>query len=148
MGASAIAATYGPYNNFDQHVYYSPGLCPSGWNSNAAGTSGSETTAFCCGPGFAAVTSPGVIGGLQTKSTLCSSDVGSTVITTIAYTGDGAKEGSTQVFTYSNVQIPAPAVWIRYKEADFAGAATTTGGAAKSTTTTGTSPSATGSSSI
>jgi len=117
LGAAASSSVYGPYGDHDEHVYYSPGICPSGWLQNSVGTTGAETTAFCCQPGFNPKTTPAVHGGAS--STYCTSTIISTIVTTVAYTGDGEKTGFTQTFTFKDKEIPAGALWIRYKEGDF-----------------------------
>ncbi|KAF8855527.1 hypothetical protein BDZ45DRAFT_676169 [Acephala macrosclerotiorum] len=138
LGSSAIAATYGAYGYHDEHVYFSPGICPSGWNQNIAGSSGSgttaETTAFCCMPGFGPQTTPAVDGAWGYYSTYCTMMLGSATVTTVPYTGDGVADGGTRTFTFSGNTIPAGAVWIRWKSADFAAATTTDAG---TTTTSG-----------
>ncbi|PVH76103.1 hypothetical protein DL98DRAFT_592560 [Cadophora sp. DSE1049] len=140
---AAFSTILGAYGYQDRHVYYSPGICPSGWTKNTVGTTGDETTAFCCQPGFHSQTSPAVNppGGI---STLCTSSIDSTVITTVAYTGEGAVDGSTQTFTFTGNNIPAGAIWIRYKDSDFAVSATTT--ASSSTASSSSKPSSTSSS--
>lgn len=124
LGNAALISTFGVYNYHDEHVYYSPGLCPSGWLNNTVGTSNAETTAFCCQPGFNPGTTPAVLGGAS--STFCTSKIDSTVITTVAYTGDGEADGFSSTFTFRGNVIPAPAIWIRYKDGDFDLSATTT----------------------
>lgn len=111
---NSVSSVYGEQ---DYHVYYSPGICPNGWQSNTIASTGDVKTAFCCEPGFNPRTLPAVTGG--GSSTLCSSDVGSTVVTTVAYAGFGTVVGSTQTFTFAGNEIRAPAIWIRYKDSDF-----------------------------
>ena len=134
LGNEALTSTFAPYAYQDQHVYFSPGICPSSWLMNTVGSTGPETTAFCCPPGFNPSTTPAVSGGAS--STFCISSVDSTVITTVAYTGDGAEAGNgfTQTFTFTSDVMPAGAIWIRYKDSDFpSSSATTTGSHASST---------------
>ncbi len=54
----------------------------------------------------------------------------------MAYTGDGAVDGSTQTFTFTADVIPMGAVWIRYKSGDFA--STTSSGSSSTSFTTST----------
>ncbi|KAH7386545.1 hypothetical protein BKA64DRAFT_145924 [Cadophora sp. MPI-SDFR-AT-0126] len=133
LGNAAFTSIFIAYGQQDQHVYYSPGICPSGWSENIAGTSGAETTAFCCQPGFHAQTSPAVNppGGV---STLCTSRIEETVISTVAYTGDGEVEGNTATFTFEGNNVPAGAIWIRYKSEDFTDASTISGSTPTPTT--------------
>lgn len=132
LGGAAFSSVFGAYGYQDQHVYYSPGVCPSGWSVNIAGTADGETTAFCCQPGFHAQTSPAINppGGI---STLCTSSISSTVITTVAYTGDGKEAGPTQTLTFQGNNIPAGAIWIRYRDSDFAVSTTTSSQTPRST---------------
>ncbi|KAG0647689.1 hypothetical protein D0Z07_6513 [Hyphodiscus hymeniophilus] len=143
LGGEAVTKTFAPYSYQDQHVYYSPGLCPSGWLKNTAGSNGAETTVFCCPSGFNPHTTPAVSGGAS--STYCLSSVASTVITTIAYTGDGAVagDGFTSTFTFTGSVMPAGAVWVRYKDSDFPSSASTTA-SGSSSTSTGLNPLGTG----
>jgi hypothetical protein len=133
LGNAAVTSTFAPYAYQDQHVYYSPGICPSSWLMNTVGSTGAETTAFCCPPGFNPRTTPAVSGGAS--STYCTSTVNSTVITTVAYTDDGAVagDGFTQTFTFTSSIMPAGAVWIRYKDTDNLPFTTTGSSQSKST---------------
>ncbi|KUJ12221.1 uncharacterized protein LY89DRAFT_738838 [Mollisia scopiformis] len=144
LGTAALTTTYGAYGFHDEHVFFSPGLCPSGWSNNTVPTtssssSGGELTAFCCEPGFSAATTNAVDGG--SSSTFCASKVGVTTVTTVPYTGDGVQDGGTKTFTFSGDLIAAPAVWVRWHEGDFAASTTATttgsrsGGGSSSTAT-------------
>jgi hypothetical protein len=125
LGTAAFTSIYAPYGYHDEHVFFSPGLCPSGWKENVNAVNNAETTAFCCPPGFNPKTSPAVIGGYEYPSTLCTSSISSTVITTVAYTGDGVADGKERVFTFQGNNVPMGALWIRYRSGDFGGASIT-----------------------
>lgn len=71
-------------------------------------------------------------GGAST--TFCTSTIDQTVITAVAYIGNGEEDGFTRTFTFSGETIPAPAIWIRYKDSDFDVSVTTSPSSSSSST--------------
>jgi hypothetical protein len=67
MGSDYTTSTKALYRDHDEHIYFSPGICPSGWGQypvSTATTNGTAyTTAFCCPAGFTQITTTSVTGG-------------------------------------------------------------------------------------
>ncbi|KAI1780696.1 hypothetical protein F4818DRAFT_14192 [Hypoxylon cercidicola] len=121
LGLSATSECYPPA--FEVHSYYSPGICPSGWQSacgkqEAIGGSITETRVTCCPSGYRCIDAPNPT---ETWSTLSCS---STAISTVSVTVPDESNQYYKVTVLNSPLIHAAAVEVRWQRSDFIASST------------------------
>ncbi|KAI2617501.1 hypothetical protein GGR54DRAFT_209272 [Hypoxylon sp. NC1633] len=141
LGPSATSSCYPP--GFEAPSgFYSPGICPSGWES-ACGSietigSATETRAMCCPRGYSCMPSPDATATWSTLSCI-SANIGGPLSVTVP---DVSNQQS-MVVELDHILINAAAVNVRWQRNDFFIASSTSAPTSSSTTSTTSTTSAT-----
>ncbi|KAI0181770.1 hypothetical protein GGR52DRAFT_55075 [Hypoxylon sp. FL1284] len=118
LGLSATSKCYPPGFEVNSDAYYSPGICPSGWQS-ACGRqetilSYTETRVTCCPSGYRCIDPPQ---STETWSTLSCS---SAAISSVTVTVPDESNQNYMVTVLDGALIHAAAIEIRWQRSDFA----------------------------
>ncbi|KAI4859829.1 hypothetical protein F4820DRAFT_139341 [Hypoxylon rubiginosum] len=118
LGLSATSECYPPGFEVNSNAYYSPGICPSGWQSacgrqEAIGGSITETRVTCCPTGYRCIDAPNPT---ETWSTLSCS---SSAISAVSVTVPDESNQYYKVTVLNGPVIHAAAVEVRWQRSDF-----------------------------